>query len=288
MMHPNIRLDGDSVLIPLGKGKRKHRLFAKIDRDDFERVIKHKWYALASSRTYYARATSIQGMVKHQRHLHLFIMRAKPGERFDHENGDGLDCRKENLRPATSQQNSFNSLKTNSPHVTSKFKGVSRSPSSEKWLAQIRHNGVPQALGLFEDEADAARAYDAAAVRLFGTFAKTNADMGLYESDTPVRAQCGGTRDYTGGLTSDMQGPPNWERFLATGERYVDKVMPAWLLAHSEEERSAVAKFRDVKTRRKILARWRKEYEAAQPLVTEAFEGAVIYGTGWHYVDGAA
>ncbi|BDA43845.1 probable AP2-like ethylene-responsive transcription factor PLT2 [Coccomyxa sp. Obi] len=55
---------------------------------------------------------------------------------------------------------------------TSSFRGVTR--AGGKWKAAIRANNVKKDLGVFEDELDAARAYDAAAVQLLGPAAVTN------------------------------------------------------------------------------------------------------------------
>jgi hypothetical protein len=49
---------------------------------------------------------------------------------------------------------------------TSGFAGVSWSKQSRKWEAQIRHSGTRQHLGLFADEAEAARAVEARAREL--------------------------------------------------------------------------------------------------------------------------
>lgn len=59
--------------------------------------------------------------------------------------------------------------------------------SSGRWAASITIDGNLKVLGLFDDETDAARAYDTAAAANFGEFAKTNADMGLYEASAPIR-----------------------------------------------------------------------------------------------------
>ena len=52
--------------------------------------------------------------------------------------------------------------------TTSKFVGVSWNKRSRKWIATIRHDGKQQHLGNFDDEREAARAFDTAARRLRG------------------------------------------------------------------------------------------------------------------------
>lgn len=251
---PHIKIDGDAVLIPLSKGKHKRCKYARIDHDDLDRVIRHKWYAKASGKTFYGHSTSGKNLPRHHRQLHMFIARAHPGQRVDHRNGDGLDCRKENLRAATVQQNAFNAVKTDSPHVTSKFKGVSRSPSSGKWIAQIKRDGVPHALGVFEKEEDAARAYDEAAARLFGDFAKTNDDMGLFDADKPNRNADPGA--YLNTFAKPDVAVPEWQRYLETGERYVSADIDD--LNREAEIRKAVSHIQDHRLRRKKASTLRR------------------------------
>lgn len=57
---------------------------------------------------------------------------------------------------------------------TSKYKGVSFSKCRGKWRADIQLNGRKMSLGYFAFEEDAARAYDAAARKYFGTGAYMN------------------------------------------------------------------------------------------------------------------
>ena len=125
----------------------------------------------------YARSTSRPPVF-----LHRLIIDAPDGWEVDHIDGEGLNNRRENLRLATRQENSCNRSPIKDGHLTSDFKGVSWSASHRKWLARIKSNGQVYDLGYFVDEDKAALAYDAAAIRLFGAFAKTNAALGLFRT----------------------------------------------------------------------------------------------------------
>lgn len=88
------------------------------------------------------------------------------GAEVDHENGDTLDNRRANLRPATRQEQLWNRARRKDS--TQRFKGVWKDRRS--WRARIQGDD----LGKFESDEAAARAYDRAARERFGAFAKLN------------------------------------------------------------------------------------------------------------------
>jgi hypothetical protein len=106
--------------------------------------------------------------------MHREIIRTPRHLVVDHINHNGLDNRKANLRPATRAQNNYNRLIIKRKDSSSKYKGVSWKKEYKKWQAQIYVNGQFKFLGYFEDEIQAAKAYDEAAKKYYGRFACLN------------------------------------------------------------------------------------------------------------------
>lgn len=152
--------------IPLNRDK-----WALVDEEDYWNVCDVTWTAKFYARTIYATSTTLRA--GRAVYLHRLIMNAPVGKEVDHINGDGLDCRRSNMRLCTPRQNRQNMRKTNMPK-TSTFMGVSWDKSRSKWRAVIKDKRKYIYIGRYDDEMEAAQSYDAAALSLFGEFARVN------------------------------------------------------------------------------------------------------------------
>jgi hypothetical protein len=104
--------------------------------------------------------------------LHRFLLGLPPHRPLvDHIDFDGLNCRRSNMRIATRTQNNIN--KRTKGGGNTGYRGIERTIGG-KWHARITVAKKRTNLGVYDDPADAARAYDAAAKRLFGEFAVLN------------------------------------------------------------------------------------------------------------------
>lgn len=152
--------------VPLTQG-----LVAIVDDDDAATVlVAGKWHAHGYHRTHYARRNVRRpDGSRTTLLLHTFLT---GWSYVDHRNGDGLDNRRSNLRPATNAQNARNGpLRM---HNTSGYRGVFWNKRDRVWHAKIGADYRLRHLGTFPDPISAAHAYDAAARELHGEFARLN------------------------------------------------------------------------------------------------------------------
>jgi hypothetical protein len=147
--------------IPLTRGK-----VALVDDADFEAVSAFKWYAYPHRNTWYAARKNGNATIQ----MHRFILNTPQGLETDHEDGDGLNNRRYNIRVSTHAQNIANQ----GPQRGHLLKGVKKCNNCERWIARIGFNHRSLYLGIYQTPEAAAYAYDCKAVELFGEFARCN------------------------------------------------------------------------------------------------------------------
>lgn len=157
--------------LKLTKGK-----FAIVDNRDFPHVAQYKWqaYMTPQNRTWYALRKFGPPGDRHTISMHRFIL--GPGKRqVDHRDGNGLNNRRYNLRACSHQKNMRNRRVLSLQKKTSRFKGVSLTRvRTNSWLACIYVSKKRILLGWHPTQEQAALAYNLAAKRHFGEFARLN------------------------------------------------------------------------------------------------------------------
>lgn len=145
-----------------------------VDDEDAD-LLSVGWHPHTSSDLYtaYARHGGRRYVLCHRVVMERMLGGQIPaGMTVDHINGDGFDNRRGNLRLATRSQNGANRRVRTSK--TSPFLGVHWDKCRSRWRAAITVNGHCSKLGSFDDEVEAARAYNAAAAAAHGAYARLN------------------------------------------------------------------------------------------------------------------
>ena len=157
--------------------------FGHVSEEDYESIMKYKW--TIKKKVHHTTGNVIQYLFTHiktetkqeiTKNMHEIILGEPPVDHIiDHIDNNGINNRRENLRFATSSQNSQNRAKKEG--TSSKYIGVAL--NNKKWLSKFSK----VYLGSFDNEEDAGRIYDKYVFITLGKDSKTN-NLAKYEDIT--------------------------------------------------------------------------------------------------------
>lgn len=166
--------EGAVVLLPL-RGRQARGRHALVDADvpELAELLKCRWYLTDRG---YVKTFDWKRTGRVTMKLHQVILNTPPGLVVDHINGDPLDNRRGNLRPASHSQNAMN---RSGPRGRVPYRGVS--PRGDRFHAKLRWKGESLHLGDYHTAEDAARVYDLVSLLVAGEFTRTNFDRERYQ-----------------------------------------------------------------------------------------------------------
>lgn len=128
-------------LIPISNG-----FYAIVDADDYDWLMESKWSLSKGRYTYYAYRHEYEG-AKRVATIRMHRLIAHPGSSLqgDHLNGNGLDNRSANLRPANHSQQRYNS-KLRTDNVTG-YTGIAVCAQTGKYRVSLKVGGKELWLG---------------------------------------------------------------------------------------------------------------------------------------------
>lgn len=165
---------GTSKCIPLTQEQN-----ALVDDADYEELSRYRWRASwdPSYRVFVAvRSLSTAEAVKLGKrrgnlYMHRQIMGNPKGKVVNHKNHDTLDNRRDNLEVCTNKQN-CRYRRVDGKNNKSGYKGVFRNNS--RFVASITINCKNKYLGSYHTAEEAAKVYDSAAKKFFGSYSLLN------------------------------------------------------------------------------------------------------------------
>lgn len=171
----------------LTKGK-----IAVVDDEDYAYLMQYKWSAVRGKQgNFYASRGITRGRNYVYTHriilMHREVMDCPDDMQVDHIDGNGLNNQKSNLRIWSNLQNCWNGRRRSRIFP---FKGL----YNKRWstgcsiIAYIQVKDKRLRLGSFQTPEEGARAYDIAAMKFFGEYAKTNFPREGYK-DVDIEAE---------------------------------------------------------------------------------------------------
>lgn len=141
-----------------------------MDDEDYDMLNKWKSWKVKTNKHSLSvcRRGEVGGKRKRISMSRLIMSPVPYGLQVDHINNNPLDNRRSNLRLCTPIENSRN-RRCQRP---GRYKGVHKNNSN--WMAVIKTGGYLHYLGTFTTTTEAAKAYNTAAIKYFGEFAKLN------------------------------------------------------------------------------------------------------------------
>jgi len=140
-------------------------MVAYVDAADYEEISRYNWHLASGG---YAG--------RHEKHklilMHRQIMNPPEGMVVDHIKGNRLDNTRARLRICTRWENAQNRIKI--ARAASRYHNVFYNKDRRKWVARIRPKGKWKQVGSFDNDEQAARAHDYAAVLYLDDGAKLN------------------------------------------------------------------------------------------------------------------
>lgn len=150
--------------IPLRNQQHKVVKYTFVSDCDYEMLMRYRWHLDSQG---YAGAR-IDGVLWR---MHRFIMKPPKGMVVDHDNDRKLDNQRDNIQICTPSQNQMKRrLGVNNRWG---YRGIFKTDCN-KWKARIMVNYKEIHLGNHKTKEEAARAYDEAAKKYYGRFARLN------------------------------------------------------------------------------------------------------------------
>lgn len=151
--------------------KNTNEYVAIVDDEDYKKVSQYKW-SFSLKRVIRTKKLNNKILYLHQFILLNYYLNNEKTI-IIHIDGNFLNCTRENLKIVTVKEKARTKSKTLN-NKTSVYKGVCFQKDRLKWRSSICVDYKKINLGSFCNEKDAAKAYNEAATKYFGEFAKLN------------------------------------------------------------------------------------------------------------------